>query len=148
QLRVASVSRETQSVVSITLSAPDAAALPAALPGQYLTLRLPQAGDPAPIRNYSLSGDADSGTYRISVKQELHGLASTYLNRSVHPGDTIEAAAPRGDFVLQPGAGPVLLLSAGIGVTPVLAMLHQLAAEHSVREVWWIRAARGPKDDA
>jgi ferredoxin-NADP reductase len=142
------VTRETPSVVSITLSATDAVALPAALPGQYLTLRLPQAGDPAPVRNYSLSGDANCGTYRISVKQELHGLASGYLSRSLQPGDTIDAAAPRGGFVLQRGTGPVLLLSAGIGVTPVLAMLHQLAAEHSAREVWWIRAARGPEDDA
>ncbi len=84
-------------------------------------------------------------TYRISVKQEPHGTVSRYLNRDVPPGAVLDAAAPRGDFVLGDGTGPILLISAGIGVTPVLAMLHQLAARHSEREVWWLHAARGPR---
>jgi ferredoxin len=79
----------------------------------------------------------DGGTYRISVKQEPHGVASSYLNSSVlKPGESLDVAAPRGDFVLDEGAGPVLLISAGIGATPVLAMLHQLAAGSSQREIW------------
>jgi ferredoxin-NADP reductase len=60
----------------------------------------------------------------------------------------LEAAAPRGDFVLDDGEGPVALVSAGIGVTPVVAMLHRLAAEHSARPVWWVHSARGPAEHA
>ena len=106
---------------------------------------MPGAGDPVPVRTYSLSGDPDGGEYRISVKRESHGLVSRYLHEHLRPGDRIEVAAPRGDFVLDEGTDPVLLVSAGIGVTPVLAMLHRLASEDSTREVWWIHthARRG-----
>ncbi|HUA03776.1 MAG TPA: MOSC domain-containing protein [Solirubrobacteraceae bacterium] len=148
RLVVASVTRETPTVTSIVLNSPDGAPLPAARAGQYLTLRLAGAGDPAPVRNYSLSGPADSGTYRISVKHEPHGIASNFVNRHLKAGDTIDVGAPRGEFVLAPGIGPVLLLSAGIGLTPVLCMLHQLAAEQSQREVWWIHSTRRPEGGA
>ena len=113
-------------------------ALPAYRPGQFLTLRVPGAGDPVPVRTYSLSGDPDGGGYRISVKRESHGLVSAYLHEHLRRGDRIEVAAPRGDFVLDEGPDPVLLISAGIGLTPLLAMLHRLASEHSRREVWWV----------
>ena len=84
--------------------------------------------------------------YRISVKQEPHGTVSGYLNRDLKPGAVLDVAAPRGDFVLEDGAEPVLLVSAGIGVTPVLSMLYQLAALHSDRDVWWLHGARGPRE--
>ena len=87
-----------------------------------------------------------AGSYRISVKREPHGAASRYLNDTLRLGATLDVAAPRGDFTLGAGNGPVLLVSAGIGVTPVLAMLHQLAAARSTREVWWILGARGPRE--
>jgi ferredoxin-NADP reductase/MOSC domain-containing protein YiiM len=149
KLRVARVQRETEQVVSVYLTSDGAPAdLPPARAGQYLTLRVGGAGQPAPVRSYSLSGPAGGGTYRISVKREAHGLASGYLNRDLRPGDTLDAAAPRGDFVLDEGTGPVLLISAGIGVTPVLSMLHQLAAAHSKRGTWWLHGARGPGEDA
>ena len=124
----------------------DGAALPVPRAGQYLTLRLDDAGQPPPVRSYSLSSAADDGTYRISVKQEPHGVASGYLNRDLRPGTVIDVAAPRGDFVLDEGNGPVLLISAGIGVTPVLAMLAALAADHSQRVIWWLYGARGPRE--
>jgi ferredoxin-NADP reductase len=89
------------------------------------------------VRTYSLSGGPD-GEYRISVKRESHGTVSRYLHEHLRPGDRIEVAAPRGDFVLEEGTGPVLLVSAGIGVTPVLAMLRRMADQGSTREVWWI----------
>ena len=142
-LRVAEVVRESATVSSIYLAAADGTALPAARAGQYLTLRIAGAGPPAPVRSYSLSSAPDAGTYRISVKQEPHGIASSYLNRDLRPGAVLEVAAPRGGFVLDDGAGPVLLISAGIGVTPVLAMLHQLAESHSERDIWWLYGARG-----
>jgi ferredoxin-NADP reductase/MOSC domain-containing protein YiiM len=143
-LRVAKVVPESTTVSSIYLTAPAGNRLPAARAGQYLTLRIPGAGTPAPVRSYSLSSAPDAGTYRISVKHEPHGAASSYLCRSLHPGAVLETAAPRGDFVLDAGPGPVLLISAGIGVTPVLSMLHELAAARSEREVCWLHGARGP----
>jgi ferredoxin-NADP reductase/MOSC domain-containing protein YiiM len=146
KLRVARVVREDSQVCSVYLAAADGTALPAARAGQYLTLRISGAGPPAPVRSYSLSAAADGGTYRISVKQEPHGVASGYLNGGLRPGETLDVAAPRGDFVLGEGTGPVLLISAGIGVTPVLSMLHQLAASHSQREIWWLYGARGPRE--
>jgi ferredoxin-NADP reductase/MOSC domain-containing protein YiiM len=148
QLVVTSVTRETPNVTSVVLSAADGAPLPIMGSGQYLTVRLAGAGDPAPVRSYSLSARTDGGAYRISVKHEQHGVASTYINQKLAPGDAVEAGAPRGDFVLEAGAGPVLLLSAGIGVTPVLCMLHELVAEHSQREVWWIQSVRSPEERA
>ena len=105
---------------------------------------MPGAGTPAPVRSYSLSSAPGSGTYRISVKQEPHGAASGWLNQHLAAGALLEVAAPRGEFTLDAGTGPVLLIAAGIGVTPVLAMLHELAAVRSGREVWWLYGARGP----
>jgi ferredoxin-NADP reductase/MOSC domain-containing protein YiiM len=146
QLRVTRVVRENEQVSSIYLTAADGTALPPAQAGQYITLRLSGAGQPAPVRSYSLSWVPDATTYRISVKQEPHGVASSYLNHDLRPGETLDVAAPRGDFVLGEGTGPVLLISAGIGVTPVLALLDQLAAGRSQRVIWWLHGARGPRE--
>jgi len=146
KLRVTKVVRESENVSSFYLTAADGAALPAARAGQYLTLRVTGAGQPAPVRSYSLSSAAEGGTYRISVKREPHGVASSYLDQGLRAGSVLDVAAPRGDFTLGADAGPVLLVSAGIGVTPVLSMLHQLAADGSQREVWWLYGARGPRE--
>jgi ferredoxin-NADP reductase/MOSC domain-containing protein YiiM len=147
-LRVTKVVAETPTVTSIYLADLDGRPLPPARAGQYLTIRITGAGQPAPVRSYSLSSAPGADSYRISVKQERNGTASTYLNRHLEAGATVEVAAARGDFVLYTSTGPLLLISAGIGVTPVLAMLHQLAAERSEREVWWIHGARRPHEDA
>ncbi|WP_326565294.1 MOSC and FAD-binding oxidoreductase domain-containing protein [Amycolatopsis rhabdoformis] len=141
-LRVTAVRPESTSVTSVYLEAEDGAELPAALPGQYLTLRVPAAA--SPVRSYSISSAPGTAGYRISVKRE--GVASTYLTTELAAGAVLDVAAPRGDFVLGAGTSPVLLVSAGIGVTPVLAMLHQLAAQGSSRPVWWIHGARGPAE--
>ena len=130
-------------MLSIRLEADDQAALPPALPGQYLTVRIPGAGDPTPLRSYSLSGDPGTGSYRISVKREDHGLVSQWLHAHIEPGSVVEAAAPRGDFYLHRRQHrPVVLISAGIGVTPVLAMLHALSAAGSGRDIWWLHTTR------
>jgi ferredoxin-NADP reductase/MOSC domain-containing protein YiiM len=144
-LRVDRVVAENRTVSSIYLEAADGRRLPPARAGQYLTLRVTGAGQPAPVRSYSLSSAPDASTYRISVKQEPHGAASSYLNHDLQPGAILDVAAPRGDFVLD-DAGPVLLISAGIGVTPVLSMLHELAARRSTRDIWWLHGARGPRE--
>jgi len=145
-LRVTRIVPESATVASLYLAAPDESPLPVARAGQYLSLRLPGAGQPAPVRSYSLSSAPGTAGYRISVKQEPHGTASRYLTRELRPGATLDTAAPRGDFTLDPGPGPVLLISAGIGLTPVLAMLHDLAAQGSTRDIWWVHGARGPRE--
>ena len=76
------------------------------------------------------------------MKIEPNGAGGTYLRERVRVGDTLDVSSPRGSFILQAGDGPVVLLSAGIGATPLLAMLHALAAERSPREVLWVHAAR------
>jgi ferredoxin-NADP reductase/MOSC domain-containing protein YiiM len=146
ELRVTKIVHEDATVCSVYLAAGDGAALPAARAGQYLTVRVAGAAQPPPVRSYSLSSAPDTGTYRISVKREPHGVASGWLHQHLQPGALLEVAAPRGEFTLDDGTGPVLLVSAGIGVTPVLAMLYQLAAARSEREVWWLYGARGPAE--
>jgi ferredoxin-NADP reductase/MOSC domain-containing protein YiiM/ferredoxin len=142
-MRVGRLEREAASVVSLYLEQPDGASLPAGLPGQFLVLRLrPRPDGPMLLRNYSMSGTPGAGNYRVSVKREKDGAVSSYLHDHVQAGDTLEVSAPRGGFTLGPGDGPVVFLSAGIGATPLLAMLHSLSSATSHREVWWIYGAR------
>jgi MOSC domain-containing protein YiiM/ferredoxin-NADP reductase len=142
-LRVSRKDRESSTVTSLMLEPTDGRPLQAALPGQFIVLRLKPAPDaPALLRSYSLSSEPSEDRYRISVKREAHGAAGAYLDMQVRVGDVIEVSAPRGNFTLGSGGGPVILLSAGIGATPVLAMLYTLAAAKSPREVWWIYGAR------
>jgi ferredoxin-NADP reductase len=122
---------------------PDGDKLPTALPGQYIVLRLQPAAVGATLfRSFSLSGSPSTELYRISVKIEPNGAAGNYLRGHVHVGDVIDVSSPRGSFVLQSGARPIVLLSAGIGVTPVLAMLHALASARSTRQLLWLHVAR------
>jgi ferredoxin-NADP reductase len=121
----------------------DGSPLPAALPGQFLVVRLRvKPGDPPLLRNYSLSGPPGANAYRVSVKLETNGAASSFLHNHVKAGDALEVSAPRGVFTLRPGDEPVVLVSAGIGATPELAMLHALSSSASPREVWWLYGAR------
>jgi ferredoxin-NADP reductase/ferredoxin len=141
RLTVAGIERETDTVISIRFEDPGGAALPAARPGQYLTLRIGSV-----LRNYSMSGPPGASYYRISVKREPDGVASGYLHTQLAVGDQLDVAAPRGTFILDETHAPVLLISAGIGATPVLAMLHALAEEHADREIWWLHGARSRRD--
>lgn len=141
-LVVASIDREAVDVVSLSLQHPDHEPLPLPLPGQYLVLRLPKTDDSPLIRSYSLSGPQSTENYRISVKIEPGGAAGSYLRDHVRAGDVLEVSSPRGGFILQSRERPVVLLSAGIGATPVLAMLHALAATRSARQIFWLHAAR------
>ncbi len=150
-LKVISASQESEDVRSFVLEAADGSRLPDALPGQYIVSKLRPKPDLPPLtRNYSLCGPQAVGTYRIGVKREAGGVASGYLHAHTQVGDILEASAPRGTFTLVPGTTPVVLLSAGIGVTPLLAMLHALATADalSAREVWWIRGARDGRHDS
>ena len=147
-LAVTEIGRESETVISVHLADPGGQSVPAALPGQFLTLRLhPDPAGPPLLRSYSLSGPPGASDYRISVKREDHGAGSQFLHTRVRTGDLLEVAAPRGTFTLRPGQAPVLLISAGVGATPVLAMLHALAATQSGRDIWWLYSARRRADE-
>ncbi|PWT79855.1 MAG: sulfurase [Acidobacteria bacterium] len=148
-LRVARIDRESASVLSFSFVSLDESPLPVALPGQSLIVKLrPNPEAPPVLRNYSLSGAPDSGIYRISVKREPNGVASNFLHSHVNVRDTLEIAAARGTFTLLHSESPVALLSGGIGATPVMAMLHALASQHSKRAVWWLHGARNRSEHA
>ena len=136
------IDQESADVLSLTMQSPDGQPLQTALPGQYVVLRLQPTVGPPLFRSYSLSGPLSTERYRISVKIEPNGAAGTYLREHVRVGDALDVSSPRGSFILQSGERPVVLLSAGIGATPVLAMLHALAAARSTRQVLWLHAAR------
>jgi ferredoxin-NADP reductase/MOSC domain-containing protein YiiM len=142
-LAVTSIDRESADVLSFVMQSADTHQLATALPGQYVVVRLqPTAGGPTLFRSYSLSGPLSTERYRISVKIEPDGAAGNYLHEHLRVGDRLDVSSPRGSFVLQPGDQPIVLLSAGIGATPVLAMLHALAAARSTRQVMWLHTAR------
>jgi MOSC domain-containing protein YiiM/ferredoxin-NADP reductase len=144
--RVSRRVRESGNVISLALEPTDGQPIAAALPGQFVVLRLGPASGPALMRSYSLSGEPDAAYYRVSIKREAHGAAGAYVDDKVQVGDIVQASAARGSFTLRPGDTPVVLLSAGIGVTPVLAMLHALAAAASTREIWWLYGTRNGRE--
>ncbi|RTM06307.1 MAG: MOSC domain-containing protein [Bradyrhizobiaceae bacterium] len=141
--RVSRKIAESASVTSLVLEPGDGQPLAAALPGQFVVVRLGPSGI---TRSYSLSSRADAASYRISIKREAHGAASFYVAETIQAGDIVLVGAPRGSFTLHRDERPVVLLSAGIGVTPVLAMLHALAAERSTRDVWWLHGTRNGRE--
>jgi ferredoxin-NADP reductase/MOSC domain-containing protein YiiM len=142
-MRVADIHKESQSVTSFILVSMDGKDLPIPQPGQFIVLRLPVDPDKPPIlRSYSLSDLPASDHFRISVKSESDGIGSSFLCTRVRAGDVLDVSAPRGSFTLRSGDNPLVLLSAGVGATPVMAMLHALAAARSQRQIWWIYAAR------
>jgi ferredoxin-NADP reductase/MOSC domain-containing protein YiiM len=144
EMRVAKMNKESESVTSFILSPIEAQSpLPIFHAGQFVVLRLRLAPDKPPVlRSYSLSDLPAADHFRISVKNELHGVGSSFLCNLTQEGDVLDVSAPRGSFTLRPSHGPVVLLSAGVGATPVMSMLHALAAEKSQREIWWIHGAR------
>ena len=135
---------ESADVRSFEFAAEDDQPLPPALPGQHIMVRVrPNPDAPAVTRSYSLCGPPGTPNYRIAVKNE-HGVASGFLHQSVRAGSRLEVSAPRGSFTLAAGATPVVLISAGVGVTPMLAMLHGAVATNTgaSRPVWWLHSAR------
>jgi ferredoxin-NADP reductase/MOSC domain-containing protein YiiM len=142
-LAVTATDLESADVLSLTMQNADCQPLQMALPGQYVVVRLrPTADGPPCFRSYSLSSLPSTERYRISVKIEPNGVAGTYFREHVQIGDTLDVSSPRGSFILQSAERPVVLLSAGIGSTPVLAMLHALAAAGSTGQILWLHAAR------
>jgi MOSC domain-containing protein YiiM/ferredoxin-NADP reductase len=147
QMQVARINKESENVTSLVLSPIDGQTLPLCQAGQFVVLRLlVDAGKPPVLRSYSLSDLPAVDHLRISVKNELKGIGSSFLCNRAREGDLLDVSAPRGSFTLRPSQNPVVLLSAGVGATPVMSMLHALAAERSQREIWWIYGARNRVD--
>ena len=146
RFRVAGVTPESADVTSLTLEPADGRPVEPHQPGQFVTVALELPGAGRSVRTYSVSGPPDPGSRRISVKRD--GACSSRLHALV-PGDAIELGAPAGGFVLDRDSnGAVVLLSAGVGATPLLAMLHDLAGAVSPREVWWVHGARCGREHA
>ena len=143
EMRIEHISKESESVTSFLLVPIDGQPLPVFGAGQFVVLRLHVDPDKAPVlRSYSLSDLPGADHFRISVKSESNGIGSSFLCNRAREGDVLDVSAPRGSFTLRPGDNPVVLLSAGVGATPVMSMLHALATERSQRQIWWVYGAR------
>jgi uncharacterized protein len=141
-LKVVAKVRESSIITSFYLTPVDPAQWRDYVPGQFLTFKIPKADDKGFVpRSYSLSGPCGkAGEYRVSIKREPDGLASNYFHDQMDVGDTVMALAPRGEFVLdRTSPRPVVLLSGGVGLTPMVSMLHDLA-ETKDREVLFLHA--------
>lgn len=143
-VRVLSVHEESPHVRSFVFGAVDGASLPAPRAGQFLVLKLDRpGGDTSLLRSYSISDASHPGSYRISVKR-AEGVGSAYLHDHVGAGSIVSISAPRGSFVLPGDERPLVLWGVGIGVTPLLAMLHDIVArrDHVPRKIYWIYGTR------
>lgn len=148
-VRVSATHQESAFVRSFTVEAVDGEALPAPRGGQFMVVRMTPPLPRRPIlRSYSISDGSTTGRYRFSVKRDV-GEGSQYLHDQVRDGDVLAISAPRGTFCLDDGCRPLVFWSAGIGITPVLAMLHELAArsDMSSRAVYWIYGARSGEEN-
>jgi ferredoxin-NADP reductase/MOSC domain-containing protein YiiM len=146
-LRVSRKIRESSNVISLVLEPVDGRLLAPATPGQFIVLRMRPVPDaPALMRSYSLSGEPSTERYRVSIKREPYGVAGAYIDDKLQAGDVVDVSAARGNFKLRPSDSPVVFLSAGIGVTPVLSMLYALAVGGSRRVVWWLYGARDRRE--
>ncbi|PRW65124.1 globin domain-containing protein [Actinopolyspora mortivallis] len=142
---------ETPEVVTLLLRPVDGGPVPEWRAGQYVSVRVPLPDGARQIRQYSLTGDPRAEELRITVKRvrgEPDGEVSNHLHDHVREGDVLGLSAPFGDVVLEEGSGPVLLASAGIGCTPVIAMLRHLVATGSVRPVIAVHGDHGPSTHA
>ena len=143
QMRVAKINKESENVTSFILKPIDGQPLPVCQAGQFVVLRLlVDPARPPVLRSYSLSDLPGADHFRISVKSELNGIGSSFLCKHTQQGNVLDVSAPHGSFTLRPSQNPVVLVSAGVGATPLMSILHALVAERSQREIWWIYGTR------
>ncbi|RFD18840.1 NO-inducible flavohemoprotein [Komagataeibacter melaceti] len=141
--------RESETVTSFELVPTDGKPVMRHVPGQYLSFRLDVPGHGSQRRNYSISSAPDGASYRISVRRIPGGVVSEWLHDSVHEGTELQVSAPAGDFVLGgPAASPIMLLSAGVGLTPLMSMLDTLMAGESAPAIHYVHATRTPQTEA
>lgn len=134
--------RESTVITSFVLTPTDGKAVKTFIPGQYLSLKLTHDTLPfEEIRQYSLSDAPNGSHYRISVKREANGQVSNLLHDVMQVGDVIKVMPPAGDFMLNTEAqAPIVLISAGVGQTPMKSMLNQLLKQASVPKITWVHA--------
>jgi ferredoxin-NADP reductase len=142
-LRLIEKTPESDDVTSFIFEARDGGPLAGFEPGQHLPIELdiPGAGEPV-RRTYSLSSAPSQDRYRISVKRESKGLASRFLHDHLEPGAIIDSRRPAGEFMMTCNKCPLVLVSAGVGVTPLMSILQSVAAENGDRPVWFVHGAR------
>jgi ferredoxin-NADP reductase/predicted pyridoxine 5'-phosphate oxidase superfamily flavin-nucleotide-binding protein len=142
-LRLVEKIRESEDVTSFVFEARDGGPLPDFEAGQHLPIQLEVPGHGEPVRRtYSLSNGPGRDRYRISVKREPFGVASRYLHDVVETGAFVDAHRPAGEFVLAKADRPVVLISAGVGLTPMVSMLHELAVGPMPKPIWFVHGAR------
>jgi nitric oxide dioxygenase len=149
--RVSRKEKESSNISSFYLVAADGAPLPAFKPGQYITVRVKTPDGQTTMRNYSLSDKPGQPHFRISVKRELPpeantpaGYVSNMLHDKIESGDTIEIAPPCGEFFLdvtEKHERPLVLLAAGVGITPIMSILLSALDAFPKREIIFIHAA-------
>jgi nitric oxide dioxygenase len=138
--RVARKIEESAEITSFYLEAVDDQPVVDFVPGQYLGLRLVIDGQEV-RRNYSLSAAPNGRSYRISVKRERGGVVSNYLHDKVEESSVLDVFPPAGEFILHDGASPLVLISGGVGITPMLAMAEAALAKGD-REVIFLHYTR------
>jgi nitric oxide dioxygenase len=143
KFEVAARTRESSVITSFILRPADGGAVLRHKPGQYLTFRFGAPGEPEMKRNYSISCAPNDGYYRISVKREANGKGgSRFLHDHVRVGDLIEVTPPAGDFFLpDTPKRPVVLLSGGVGLTPMVSMVETIVARHPGLETHYVHGA-------
>ena len=161
---------ESETITSFYLAPEDGAALPTFLPGQFLTFKLSIPAQPKPVlRTYSLSdgqdrlrtyslSDPNADYYRVSIKREAApadrpdlapGLSSNYFHDAVAVGATLRVGSPRGKFHLDAdGERAVVLLSGGVGLTPMISMMNAITQSGARRPAWFIHGARNGREHA
>ena len=150
---------ESETIMSFYLVPEDGAPLAGFLPGQFLTLELDIPGQPRPvIRTYSLSDSPNPEHYRLSIKREPApadepdlpaGLSSNYFHDQVEGGTTLRVGAPRGKFHLDlDSERAVVLLSGGVGLTPMISMLNAIVQSDAPRPVWFVHGTRNGREHA
>lgn len=143
QFEITNKQVESELVTSFTLTPVDGEAVITHKPGQYLGIKVkPEGAEYEEIRQYSISQKSNAKNYRISVKKELQpkpGMVSNYLH-SLEQGTIVELYPPAGDFFLRNNTSPVVLISAGVGQTPMLAMLETLLSDNSNQEIMYLHA--------
>lgn len=148
-LRVARIVNESRSIRSFYFESCDGVGLPGFEPGQHMPVRLLLDGHPPTIRTYTVSSAPSDQFLRISVKRD--GVVSSHLHDRIQVGDLIEARAPQGHFTVQPSERrPLVLLGAGVGITPMLSMLREVVYEgkriNRMRPTWVLQSSRSVDD--
>ncbi len=148
--RIRSIKQESSVIKSVELVPNDGQPVATFLPGQYLAISLQPANNPhRQHRQYSLTHQPNGQFYRIAVKREELGSVSGWLHDHAKVGDIVQCAAPAGDFFLQAEPNtPITLISAGVGQTPMLAMLACLAEQQHAGAVNWLHAAESGEQHA